>query len=204
MKISKTAVLVALCALGASGLLYLKNPFFKAQASRLCKRNEVIIDCKLLDQKACSKEFSRDFLRFGYQPIVVTISNTSDQYIKYTPTDITLKVVPSAVVAKDTHRNTFLRTLVWKVGSFFNPFLAIPGAAHSALEEKANNKLDKKCLSNSQDQLIAPKESIQDTIFVRTDDYQEKFTLLLTNKNAQKTIVCDIDMAKTMPMLYSV
>lgn len=176
--------------------------FYKSSAINN-QNGHLVIDCKKLNNNESLSLLGKDVLKAGFTPLTIAVANNTDHYFKFSPTDITLKTVPAELVAKKVHNKTFLRTLIWKIGSFFNPFLSLPGAAHSALEERANDKLDRKfILQTASDRLIGPQEKINNVIFVAHQDYQSEFTIFFADKNSRENVICKINMENNNPIIH--
>lgn len=65
----------------------------------------------VLDGKACKNHLGANVLKKGYQPIYITLTNTSDRALYFSEANINLPTVPADIVAQSAHTHTAARAI---------------------------------------------------------------------------------------------
>ncbi len=175
------------------------------------KVQNISFNCKALTQEESKRLLGKDVVSAGYRPLQITIENKGNDYLKYSPEDISLKTVPAQVVAESVFSNTTGKAVGWGIAGLFLPVLWIPGIVVSARSYEANQKLskseqfhveavklllDRHKIENPIDSKagIFKNSKIQDLVFVSLKDCQDTFTITLTNQSSQEKVICKADM----------
>lgn len=163
--------------------------------AKIEKIQNVAFNAKALTKEESKGLLGKDVISAGYRPIQITIENKGNDYIKYSPEDISLKTVPAQVVAESVFSNTTGKAVGWGIAGLFLPVLWIPGIVVSARSYEANQKIAKDFKEKSYIQrVVEPNSKMQDIIFVGLKDYNDNFTVTLTNLSSQEKVLCKADM----------
>lgn len=159
------------------------------------KVQNISFNCKALTQQESKGLLGKDVISAGYRPLQITIENKGNDYLKYSPEDISLKTVPAEIVAESVFSNTTGKAVGWGIAGLFLPVLWIPGIVVSARSYEANQKLTKDFKERSYvHRIVEPNSKIQDLVFVSLKDCSNNFTITLTNQSSQEKVICKADM----------
>lgn len=116
-------------------------------------------------------------LEKGYQPIQVSIENTTKKYLEFSLQAINIRITSSSEVAKKVLHRTLLRN--------------IPATIH-ALE--ANMKLERDYYEKTirDRNIITPYMLFHGVIFVTTQNYRNNLTITLINCETKEPIIFNI------------
>jgi len=148
----------------------------------------VIVACKAFSKADCKRYLDRDVISKGYQPVQVTVKNETKKYVVFSEQGVSLPCVPAEEVAQKVHTNTAGRATVYGVGALFLWPLAVPAIVDGVGSSKANQQLNSDFAAKSADQtVIQPYSTLNGLIFIPSQDYQERFTITLFDReNRQK------------------
>jgi len=165
----------------------------------------------ILDSKASKAYLGADVLEKGYQPIYISLTNTSNHTLRFSESNINIPVVPANRVAQAAHKNTvgraigfgapgaigatgavgysLLCTAFLGVGFIFIPLGIAAGAvclAPSVMSTsdaiKTNANID--MLFNEKalkDQLLPLHSTMSGLIFVQKENFNPNFEISLTD-----------------------
>jgi hypothetical protein len=132
----------------------------------------------------------RDLLKKGYQPVQITITNSTNNTYQVTPSSLSLPVVNAELVAEKAHTNTTGRAVGYGTAAVLSCGLfAIPAIVDGIGSAKANDKLDMDYSSKMLrlDGVIRPHSSLNGIVFVPRGAYNGDFTFTVTDaKSGEK------------------
>jgi len=175
---------------GTAAAIILFYCLFPRLKTLVChERPKPSVVCKAFTAEECKGYLGRDVVSAGYKPIQITVTNSTDEYFQLNVKDISLKTVAADVVAQSVYNNTTGCMTAWGIASCFIPILIVPGIVLSARSYEKNQKLTNDFICGSlNDTTIAPGASINGTIFVAIQDYNDTFTISLINRDSQMKI----------------
>ncbi len=148
-----------------------------------------------------STMFGNDLLiKEGYLPIHINISNNSNAHYTFQPSYINLIVQPSNRVANHLHVDTQWYMTWYGIPTFLFfwelvPLVIIPmGISMKRSNAKITQNLQHNALQTWKSLSIAPYETIDKFIFVRTYDFKQNFELKLFNDDDRKLITFNVDL----------
>ena len=153
-------------------------------------KDGVSISANLLNSNDCRHYFSRDAIRKGYQPILLTIRNASNKAYSLDANDISLNLHHRESVAKNLHVNTTKRILTWGIGALFLwPFI-IPAAIDGSKSCAANKELDKdfeqRVIGRNSRVTIRPMSTMNKLMFIAPADLRREFDLNLIDRSEKQ------------------
>ncbi len=126
----------------------------------------------------CKRYLGRDALAKGYQPILITITNNTRQYFRFSRDKISLPTVPTVKVARHMHTKTLERSMGYGVPGIVLWVLIVPALVDGVRSYVCNYKLDQDFARKElTDQLIGPFGTASGIIFVPKDKFSENFTI---------------------------
>lgn len=154
-------------------------------------KDGVSISASLLNNQDCRHYFSRDAVRKGYQPILLTIRNSSKKSYALNAADISLSLLNRESVAKNLHLNTTKRVVSWGIGAlFFSPFI-IPAAIDGSKSAAANKALDKdfqeRVIGANSRITVRPMSTVNKLMFIVPADLRREFDVNLVDYATKKT-----------------
>ena len=174
--------------LGFSGCArYSAHPIKKysslAHDSRTNREQSISLSYCLFDEADCKRYLDRDVLRQGYQPVLITLMNNSNQSFYTSYDSISLPCIPPQAVARSVHTSTKARVLGYGLPGLVAWPLLIPavfdGIGSSEANEYLDQDFDNKALEEMQ--LISPYSTVSGLIFVDFRSFDEEFTVTVTN-----------------------
>lgn len=143
---------------------------------------------KVFSPEDCKKYLDRKIIANGYQPVQITITNNSNDWLYFSQDNINLSIVNSEKVAKKVHTSTVKRAGGYGIGSLFVPVLLVPAIVDGVKSSGANSKLDIDFINKElKNQEIAPYSTVNGLIFVENALFKSNFDISLINlKNKQK------------------
>lgn len=162
-----------------------------------------------LSARESKKEYGRNALSRGYQPLKIIIENATESYYILHPWYIGLPLSSPIDVAHTLQRETTLICLsmvgVGLVGfEWFMPAaLLIPAAAPVGITLAfLNRRIKKRVMSNSIDKgvesiVVPPRGAIKRSIFVASSDFQPQFMFTLFNSMSNQPVQFDVDLEKS-------
>ncbi len=150
------------------------------------KRNTLELRVERLSSVDTHKQFGRNLMKYGYQPIKITIINDGDDLLFLRAASIDL----SLVAAHEVCRATAVPVLgVLCVPAYLSALFAWPalipiiglGAWLTARNQHVKGKIRERLLAADKAVEILPFERIERTIFVPTGTCIDQFTLHLFN-----------------------
>lgn len=139
-----------------------------------------------------SKKFlGKDVIKAGYQPVHITLVNTSSHYLSFSPDRISLPTVSAEKVAKTVYDSTAGRAVGWGIAGLIVPIFLIPAIVDSSWSYEANQQLELDYMvKGAQEKLIGPNMVLNGVIFVPVEDYKDLFTITLIDEESSEKIVC--------------
>lgn len=189
-------LLITLSVAAVAGVGFYFSRTMLVSPAKIEKIQNVSFTAKALTKQESKGLLGKDVISAGYQPIQITLENKGNDYLKYSPEDISLKTVPAQVVAESVFSNTTGKAVGWGIAGLFLPVLWIPGIVVSARSYEANQKLAKDFKEKSYvHRVVEPNAQMKDLIFVNLKDYNDNFTVTLTNISSQEKVLCKADLA---------
>lgn len=188
----KALSLALICLLAISGCAkYSPKPLHQAIGSRTVK-NDVGVSANILSDDECFYYFSRHAGKKGYQPVLLTINNDTNDVLLLRGNNINLNMEKTEIAAKQLHLNTAKRVLTWGFWALFIwPFI-IPAACDGLNSSTANKQLDKDFSDRVIDQysqlIIKPYSSVNKVIFLTPSNYRSIFELSLENQTNNESM----------------
>ncbi len=177
--------------LGLSGCArYAARPLaFLPSQQDYTRQNEVSFSRYLFTTRDCHMYLDRNVLVKGFQPIHITITNTSNHSLHFSMQNISVPTIAPYQVAQTVHTNTVGRAVGYGVvGLFFWPFL-IPAVVDGIGSKKANEKLDADFYEKAlQTQTIEPHGTISGLIFVPVNKCNPHFSITLKDLVTNESI----------------
>lgn len=161
-------------------------------------REQVELKVIKMDEDDCQKYFGKNLIAKGYQPLLLTVYNDSDDALLLRASSIDLPLETASTVASSAHIPTIPLTLIpaYFAGLFFWPAL-IPVAAAGFFMAASNHTLDTKvdAMSLEADHAveILPYERVTRTIFVDSDASIDEFSLYIFNVHKKSFIPYTVD-----------
>lgn len=161
-------------------------------------RDQVELKVLKMDADDCYKCFGKNLISKGYQPLLLTIYNDSDDALLLRASSIDLPLEPASTVSSAAHIPTIPLTLIpaYFAGLFFWPAL-IPVAAAGFFMAMSNstldNKVDSAVLEADNSVEILPYERISRTLFVDSSISVEQFSLYIFNVHKKSFIPFTVD-----------
>ena len=163
----------------------------QATTVTMFKDKAISLYCHTFTQHEGRKYLGRDITKQGYTAIQVTIANSTERYLKVSPSNISLRTVPSEVVAKKVAFSPAKRFVGWGIAGLFFPVLFIPAIVDPAWAYEANEELSADYAAKAiQDKIIPPHAEVSGMIFVANEDYKRSFSIALTDEKSHETIIC--------------
>lgn len=152
--------------------------------------NAVNFAYRVFDRSDCKKYLDRDVISKGYQPIHLTIVNSSNRSVAFSRRNLSLETVDSYVVADTVQTNTVGRVVGYGAAALIMWPFVIPAIVDGVGSAKANERLAMDFLGKSlQDQVIEPNESINGLVFVPIELFKSSFKVTLSDIETSKRIV---------------
>lgn len=192
LEITKNVSFLLICLFALSSCAkYTPKPLHQAAGSRTVK-NDIAVSANMLSDDECFYYFSRHAGNKGYQPLLLTINNDTNDVLVLKGSDINLNMEKTEIVAKQLHLNTTKRVLTWGIFALFIwPFI-IPAACDGLNSSSANKKLDKdfsdRVIDQSSQLVIKPYSSVNKVIFLTPSNYRSIFELCLENQTNDESI----------------
>lgn len=171
-------------------------------------QNNVHLMVKPLNEQESKKEYGRNALSRGYQPLKIIIENATDAYYILHPWYIGLPLTAPRDVVHALQRETALICLsmvgIGLIGfEWFVPAaLFLPAAAPVGITLAfLNHRIKRRVMSNSIDKgvesiVVPPRGAIKRSIFVSSSDFQPQFMFTLFNSVNNQPIQFDVDLEK--------
>jgi hypothetical protein len=161
------------------------------RSAQISNEKSVSFAYHIFSKKDCKRYLDRNVIKYGYQPVQITITNNSDKTLHFSRKRISLTTVDVDEVAEKAYTNTAGRSIGYGVGAYllFWP-LAIPaivdGIGSSKANEKLSNDYNRKILH---DQPINPFETVNGLIFVPVDTFTPNFEISLSHGTSSEPII---------------
>ncbi|MGZ6254501.1 MAG: hypothetical protein ACXWL5_00745 [Candidatus Chromulinivorax sp.] len=173
--------------------------------------SNISFEYKILNKKECKQYFkTKKILKKGYQPIQITVTNNSDDYIMFSQKGLNVPTVDVDTVFTALHKNGIIRGLslglVGMLAASPLPMLTLlPWAVHviscigftifsaagifaGAGALMYNNKIAVISDFILQDQIIQPHSVVMGIVFVKVDKLTSDLSLIVQNQNSQELI----------------
>lgn len=143
------------------------------------KENSLSLNYQVFNARDCRKYLGRPkLLTKGYQPIQVTLTNSSNRSIKFSPKNFSIPTIDCDQVIESISFSTSTRIAAWGIPGLFIWPLLIPAVIEAFESPKANIQLEKDILAKClREQIIAPFQTINGVIFVSKKQYNPSFSL---------------------------
>ncbi len=175
-----SVIFVGCASYSAYGLTHLEpEPIFSSSGEQsLC------IACKAYNRFDCEQFLGRNLIEKGYQPIQITLRNTSGKTYVFDPANLSIPLANVGEIAKKVHTNTVGRVAGYTLGGFLlSPLLWIPAVVDGIKSKEANEMLDydyHRKIAKTQD--LRPGDFYSAVVFVHCLDFINNITLTLTEK----------------------
>ncbi len=151
------------------------------------EKSNVLVAKKVLSEDECRKCFGNRIIKRGFQPIQICVKNkTANKYI-LDPDNIGLQIENPKNVASRLHRDP-----MWKGAKYYlltGPIWGlVDGVRSNNVNKKIDSDFDQRSISDSRIEKIKPYGIINKVIFVKKDNYEEKFNLKLINRSSNKEL----------------
>lgn len=172
----------------------------KYQADFSQEKKNILIALKKFTPYECEDVFNVNVVKYGYQPLQITISNFSNELVYLSPTNIDLKLVSPKKVAKSCHWKTSELTTGAGILSFYFFWPALIPTAYCGMEmQNTNEKITKSIVQQDMVQCwdnvsVLPSEIVSRILFVSNDEFKKKFLISLFSskyKNIEFDIILD-------------
>ncbi len=153
----------------------------------------VFITSKAYTVEESKKYLDRDLQSRGYQPVQVTIQNNTSDTLLYNTDSISLPSENPKKIAMKITKSAIPRAIGYKIAGFlFWPFM-IPGTIDSIRTFKSHKFMKKDFAARAiKEEAIAPYSTMHRMIFVPMADFQETYTVELTDFDTLKTKSYDV------------
>ncbi len=191
------SVVLLLALSGCAG--YKARPLVRLTPATGSPDNTISFAYKAFTKADCKKYLDRDVIKHGYQPVHISITNTSKRILYFSRKNISLVTVDAEEVAEKVHTNTAGRAAGYGVAAVIIWPLAIPAIIDGVGSSNANKQLDedfdRKILSN---QTIQPFETLNGLIFVPVEAYRPDFEIRLTDSANSEPIVLQAEVPEAV------
>ncbi|HEV2601783.1 MAG TPA: hypothetical protein VGT41_05845 [Candidatus Babeliales bacterium] len=145
---------------------------------------------EVFDVDDCVRYLDRNVIAKGYQPIQITLANNTDHYFSVSTKTFSFDCLKPQEVAEKFHTNTVGRAIGYGVaGLFVWPFI-IPAIVDGVGSSRSNKRLDADFSRKTfRSQVIKPHTTVNGLLFVSCDDFDENFTLTVTDQANNQYIV---------------
>lgn len=189
---TKIFVAAAICFLSSGCARYRALPLPKLGnpcSTHRIDTEDIRFAYKVYDANDCQQFLGRNVLKKGYQPIQLTINNSTGRYLKFSARSISFPCVPPFEIAKKVETSTVSRVLGWGIpGLFIWPFL-IPAVVDGIGSEKANQMLNFDYATKfARSQIIEPFSTLNGLIFVPLESFNPVFTVTLVDQETNEKI----------------
>lgn len=155
------------------------------------QENNVSLAYRVFNHHDCKRYLDRDVLAKGYQPIHVTITNSTNRAYDFSLNSLNVLCVDAREVAEKVHTSTAKRVASYGIGSLFLPVLIIPAIVDGVGSSEANRQLDfdfdNKALEN---QIIPPYGTANGIIFTPVKNAHRNLVVTLVDmENGQKLVL---------------
>lgn len=162
---------------------------YKADFSQ--EQSKVLLAIQKFNSQECLEFFGVDVIKYGYQPLQLTISNFSQDVIYLSPTNLSLKLISPEKVASSCHWKTNEITTSAGTLAYFFFWPALIPTAYCGMEmQQANEKISKNIIKQDVVQCwdnvsILPSENVSKIIFVSIDDFKNNFLISLVRSQKE-------------------
>ncbi len=180
-------------------------PRLKPTQSSFINTKSVHMAYHVFTAKDCKTYLDRNVIAQGYQPIHITITNSSNHSMQFSLKNFSLPTVPVKKVAKQVHTNTGGRAAVYGFAALFMWPFAIPAIVDGIGSAEANEKLNADFKEKAlRDQMLDPFETINGLVFVPVESFDSNFKIALTESKTAKPIVLSADKpCAQIPYMYA-
>jgi len=192
---SHTKLLSATLAVG-SLLLLAGCAKYKAmplpQLSHYAGKHGVSLAHKAFNVTESKMYLGRDVLKKGYQPVQITITNTTDHTYQVSQSSLSMPVANADFVAQKAHTNTTGRAVGYGTAAVLSCGLfAIPAIVDGIGSSKANEQLDMDYSAKMLrlDGVIRPHSTVSGVVFVPRGAYTGDFTFTVVDTDSNKKLV---------------
>lgn len=199
--------------LSGCGRYYQPRPLFQLKTRHLFASSDNLVygSYTILKPQECTMFLGSNVIKKGYQPIYITLTNTTNRQLCFTHTNISMPTVSAETVARTLHSNTAARAIGFGIpaalGVYFSavmiragiecppaaPFVILPATAGAAVcatpaVVSTMNSIEKNERINADfelksldDQILHPYSAIRGIIFVPKRAFNPNFEITLTD-----------------------
>lgn len=158
------------------------------------KEQFIAFDYQVFDKSDCLTYLDRDVICKGYQPVQIAFVNNSKRSFGISNESFSFICVPSEEVARTVHTSTVKRVVGYGVAGLFIWPLLIPAVVDGVGSSEANQQLDTDFAQKSlRHQTVKPYAMTNSLVFALTSDFDENFTLTVTDKETREHFVLTPD-----------
>ncbi len=198
---NKLCLILAILSLTASCASYRAQslPLLTHQSAAFSEKiDNIEVSCKAFTKKDCEQYLDRDVITKGYQPVHISVENSTNRYLIFSKSNIDITCADPAYVAKEVHTSTVGRATSYGVGALFVWPLAIPAIVDGVKSSNANEKLDKDFASKtSTDQIITPYGHLNGLLFIPIELVRDSFNVTLVDKETKEKFTFSLNLVRT-------
>lgn len=150
----------------------------------------VTLAYRVFSPRDCKRYLDRDVISKGYQPIHITITNSTNHAYDFSLSNLNLACIDPREVAEKVHTSTAKRVASYGVGSLFLPVLIIPAIVDGVGSSEANRQLDfdfeNKALES---QIIPPYATANGIIFTPVKNAHRNLVVTLVDTETGQRLV---------------
>jgi hypothetical protein len=157
---------------------------------------------RLLDEQDCYDYFGYALTNLGYQALHLTVDNYGpDEYV-FRPSYLDLPRESGEQIAKNMHYDTYTSVVLMTLPALIFLWEAIPlvvvphGIYCKNYNAKTTQYIADKTLEHDETFSIAPYETVQKLIFVKSEALKLMFELKFFNKTSRKLLTYDINLVE--------
>jgi len=181
------------CMISSTGFARYKSQPLKKNSRQVFSNSANSVDCKF---KVFTKNDCKDFLnsksiiKKGFQPVQISISNSSEHDIFVTSDSFGLSTVSAQGVSRCLHRDGVSRGVGFGIGGLFFWWLFIPAVVQGCGARDYNADMDIDFADKSfKEQVIKSGATATGIIFVPSHDFNPNFSVTLKNAVSNESIV---------------
>lgn len=155
--------------------------------------DEISVVAHTFTKEECLRFLDRDVMTEGYQPVQISIENSTSAPLAFSLSRISLPLARVEEVAQKVHTSTVGRVVGYSVGSLILWPLVIPAIVDGIKSSNANDALDRDYIAKAaKDQIIFPHSRLNTLLFVPVHSYQDSFTLTLMDQSTNEPRVFQV------------
>ncbi len=181
------------------------------KAETAVKKGKILFAHRVYSKEDCEKYLGRDVIHAGYQPVQLTITNSTPKNLLFSSSEVSLPCANVNVVKDLVHTSTLARAAgygipglaltalpftptifgawAWLGPSFAAPFMMFPGlvligvaVTDSIWSSQANKRLDADYDSKALTELtLKPGQTLNGVVFISLSEFKQNFTVTLAD-----------------------